>query len=201
MVGPTSGSRRKPRITSASPRSIFCTRKPSSFAFGACAFTRFSISRAATDSGLAVRQAERHAARLGLVGDVGRQDLERDRAADLLDRRRHAPRIGHGHRLRHRHAERREQRRRLALVEAGAAGLERLARGRRRLGELRLGLRRRPQQAERHRLGAEFGMAERRHAGRGQQGQRLLGRRRQRHRERLLRAGELQQAARPPARD
>jgi hypothetical protein len=77
-----------------------------------------SISRAATAAVLPIRQPKRDTARLGLVRDVGRQDLEGDRRADFVDRRCHASHIGHGQRLRHRYAERGKQRGRTTLVEA-----------------------------------------------------------------------------------
>ena len=123
-----------------------------------------------------------------------RQDLQHHRRPDLRHRRGDALGVGDGERLGQRHAERAEEIGGAALVEAvDAAGLERVERLTRRLGECRHGLRRGPQQADRHGLGAGLGMTEGRHAGRRQQRQRLLGRRRQRHGEGLCRPGELQQ--------
>ena len=67
---------------------------------------------------LAVGQAERDAACLGLVGDVGRQDFQRHRPADLRHRGDDALGIRNGQRLGHRHTECGEEIRGAALVEA-----------------------------------------------------------------------------------
>ncbi len=54
--------------------------------------------------GPGIGQAEHHAADVGLVGDVGRDDLERDRLAELGGRARRLVGRLHDHRLDHRHA-------------------------------------------------------------------------------------------------
>ena len=113
-------------------------------------------------------------------------DFQRHRPTDFRNGGSDALRIRDGQRLGHRHAQRAEEIGSAALVEARhAAGFQRVERAACRLGKCRHGLRRGPQQADRHGLGAGFRMAEGRNARRGQQSQRLLGRRRQRHGERL----------------
>ena len=79
-IGPNVGSVAMPAISSWAPGllAIACTMKPSSRAVGAALATRASIASAAASTASG-GEVERHAADVGLVGDLGRQDLQRHR--------------------------------------------------------------------------------------------------------------------------
>ena len=175
MAGPSWGSRWKPRISSAPPWTISWTRKPFDLLGCVARLDRGCPSRRqrpATSSGFTLTS---DAADLRLVGMCAREDLQDDRAAELLRGRLPASAgvataisLGDGD------AEAREQRLALRLVERSGGKIADLvtgaAAGGRRSGGVLGAIRQPDAQHRRQRGGAALGCGEGGNAAAGSDG-------------------------------
>ena len=82
MTGPNTRSLDKPTMSSRERRAIACTAKPCILASGCCGATSCVIFSAAAAHLLGRSQVQDHATGIGLVDDLGRDDLQGHGKAD-----------------------------------------------------------------------------------------------------------------------
>ena len=173
-------------MASPSPFAMGCTRKPVSFAYGAIRATRPCMAAASCFSASGIGDAEPDAADLGLVGEVGREDLQCHREGDVLRRDPAACAARRSGLTRPSAANSRR-----ASASSGATGRAWAMAG------ARHGARRAPFRPGADAVGGDFRGAEGGDAGLGQQAQRCVGLRHQEGGDRLGAAGVAAPGAMP----